>query len=76
MRRAIEKAYTQEEWIHKFKTELKFKDQFDALLSMQPKVVENKGDIGISVVFNLNGVRETKVIEGQVVKAIQEGSEE
>lgn len=70
VRRAIEKAYTQEEWIHKFKTELKFKDQFDALLSVQPKVVENKGETGITVRFELNGVRDTKAIQGKVVKEL------
>jgi len=73
VRRAIEKAYTQEEWIHKFKTELKFKDQFDALLSVQPKVVENKGETGITVRFELSGVREAKSIQpiqGKVVKEL------
>ena len=60
VRRAIEKAYTQDEWIHRFKTELEFKDQFDALLKVQPK--EIKAD-------SVNTFR--LVIEGIVNNAIQ-----
>ena len=77
VRRAVEKAYTQQEWIEKFKTDLPFKDQFEALLRVQPKLNISESN-GLQVILNLNGV-DIRPIEGQVIsdrRALTDGDDD
>ena len=64
-RKAWNKAFTQDEVIAKIRS-LDNKDFLNMMNSLQPKVVESKGDTGITVVFNLKGVREERVIEAHM----------
>ena len=68
VRKTIEQAHTQKEWQDIFR-ELPGHQQVQFLLACQPKVIENKGDSGLSVTFVLNGVRDGKTIQGTMVNA-------
>src|SRR3990167_7709571 len=73
LRRAVEKAYTQQEWQEKFRTELTAKDQFDILVRLQPKQIlqQNQSLMRLVIsglqpgekVVDLEGPVETKMIE-------------
>ena len=60
-----------QEWFNS----LESKEKLEYLRSLYPKVIESKGESGLSVTFVLNGVRETKSIPGTVIKAIEEGDD-
>ena len=69
VRNMIEGVHTQQEW-QEIVRGLPPQVKVQFLLACQPKALENKGESGLSVTFVLNGVRETKSVPGEIVKAL------
>lgn len=68
IRYALTRIVTEEQ-LHGWFADLTSKEKLDYLRSLYPKEVETKGDSGLSVTFVLNGVRDSKTIQGQVINA-------
>ena len=65
----VNKAYTQEQWVAMFKT-LPDSTKWKILQDMNPVPKEIKAESGISVRLVIEGVRQPKELEGEVVEPL------
>jgi len=68
------RAYTQDEWIAKFKTELTHREQFDFVKSILPREV--KGEITNVVRLLIEGVQARPAIEAREIRQLEEPDDE